>query len=177
LKLFYLIRDEGDVSTEIIGVAGYFVEFQVFFTGLESRATEWEDETRLYVVDKLLEGKGLGSVATIHGRGFTITRKDGQSLMLNVRIALSTLSNLLDSLDPWPITYLHVVEDPRFDAEFQAWAESSLFHRVYSYMSGKTHWRTQNEWTALKIGYNPTPNQMSIPFNLISIGCIAACGC
>jgi hypothetical protein len=177
LKLLYLIRDEGDVSTEIIGVAGSFVEFQVFFTGLESRATEWEDETRLYVVDKLLEGKRLGSVATIHGRGFTITRKDGQSLMLNVRVALSTLSNLLDSLDPWPITYLHVVEDPRFDAEFQAWAESSLFHRVYSYMSGKTHWRTQNEWTALKIGYNPTPNQMSIPFNLILIGCIAACGC
>jgi hypothetical protein len=177
LQLLYPIRDEGDVSTETIGVAGYFVGFQVFFTGLESRATEWEDATRLYVVDKLLEGKGLGSVATIHGRGFTITRKDGQSLMLNVRVALSTLSNLLDSFDPWPTTYLPVVEDPRFDAELQAWAESSLFHRIYRYMSGKTHWRTKNEWAALKIGYEPTPNQKSIPFNLIMMGCIAACRC
>jgi hypothetical protein len=177
LKLLHLIRDEGDVSTETIGVAGYFVEFQVFFTGLESRATEWEDEYRLYVVDILLKGKGLGSVATIHGRGFTITRKDGLSLMLNVRVALSTLSNLLDSFDPWPIRYLPVVEDPRFDAEFQAWAESSLFHRVYRYMSGKTHWRTKNEWAALKIGYEPTPNQKSIPYNLIIMGGIAACRC
>jgi hypothetical protein len=177
LKLLHLIRDEGDVSTETIGVAGHFVEFQVFFKGLESRATEWVDEYRLSVVDILLEGKGLGSVATIHGRGFTITRKDGQSLMLNVRVALSTLSNLLDSFDPWPIHYLPVVEDPRFDAEFQAWAESSLFHRVYRYMFGKTHWRTKNEWAALKIGYEPTPNQKSIPYNLIIMGGIAACRC
>jgi hypothetical protein len=114
------------------------------FTGLEARA-KMLDETILYFVDKLLEGKGLGSDATMHGRGSTITRRDRQSLTLSARVALSTLSDLLDSLDPWPLPYIHVVEDPRFDRGFQAWETSSLFHRVYSYMFGKTYWRTQTE--------------------------------
>jgi hypothetical protein len=134
-------------------------------------------ETRLHIIDKSLEGEDSGSGATKHGKGFTMKRSDGQSLMLNVRVALSTLPDLLDSLDTWSPPYLHVVEYPKFDAEFQAWAKSSLLHRVYNYNLGKTHWRTMKDWAAIRIGYESNHNQVSILFNLILMGCTAACRC
>jgi hypothetical protein len=118
LKLMYLIRDEGIVYNETIGAAGHFIEFRVFFTGIESRPTKLQDDSGLYVVDRLLEKKSLGHDAAIHGRGFKMIRSDGDSRMLHVRVALSTLSDLLDSLDPWSLPYLHVIENPRFDMNF-----------------------------------------------------------
>jgi hypothetical protein len=165
-----LIRDEQSVSEETIGVSGHFVEFQTFFAGTESRATTWVSETDLFVVDKLLCGRSLQSETMIRGKGFMITRRNAQSLMLNVRVAISVLSGLLGSYDPWSYPYLPVVEHPSFDMEIRAWADTSPSHFIYTRIFGRVTERTWIAWSAVKIGYEPTPNRMSIPYNLVLMG-------
>ena len=132
LQLHNLTRDKGAVSKELIDVSRPFVKFQVSFTRLESRATIWQSAISLYVVYKPLCGQGLGSETALHGKGFTITRIDNQSLMINVQVAPSVLSRLLDSLDPWLYYHVPIIKHPSFDAEFQAWVERSIPHLPYT---------------------------------------------
>jgi hypothetical protein len=172
LRFISLVRDHDHIYDDLSKTCGPHVEFRVYYTGGASRATGWDTEAEIMVVERLLGAKGLGEATAIRGMGFTRTRKNRQSLMLDVKVTLALLSVLLEDLDAWSMPYFPVTPHPNFDAELEIWVknETSLFHYLYTRVFGNHTSRTCSTWAAIRVGWEPTPNGKSVPHNLIVMG-------
>lgn len=179
LRLIALVRDRDKIYDDYAVTCGPHIEFRVYFTGVSSRATNWHCEMSNVLVDKLLGRKGLGKDTVIRGFGFTIKRRDCQSLMLDVKVTLARLSVFLEDIDAWEMPYFPVIPHPNFDAELEAWvkSDSSFSHYLYTRIFGNHTNRTRDAWGQVRADWDPTPNGRSIPHNLFAMGLSLGRGC
>jgi hypothetical protein len=155
LFVLSLLRDELGDSTDSLVTDIPYVDYNVFF--IDSHISPYPEDLYAtftnWFTRKLLIPKDIGSNILALGDGYRITRKTSQSLLLNIRVALSTLVKWDAGLVVEKSDYIQHVTDLRVHTEFEAWARANVpFYGFTSYIPSSRR-KARTAFNKVTLGY------------------------
>jgi hypothetical protein len=155
LFVLSLLRNELGDSTDSLVTDIPYVDYNVFF--IDSHISPYPEDLYAtftnWFTRKLLIPKDIGSSILVLGDGYRIIRKTSQSLLLNIRVALSTLAKWDAGLVVEKSDYMQHVTDLRVDTEFEAWARANVpFYGLTSYIPSSRR-KARNAFNKVTLGY------------------------